>query len=164
MIRSRWSYLSSQSAAVSLIPGMRTDQNSSPVYSLLPVREGCVIYNLQTRCSVTGSAHWMISGSSCHDTEDMRSGASAMEVLPLPAPPWITSILSSVLRMIAFCSFCIVRTIFFSLTSPLFPSSCFQYLIIDLRIALKGIDHFTAADLILPFGTDLTCMIPAGAS
>ena len=36
----------------------------------------------------------------------------------------------------------------------------FQYLIIDLRIALKGIDHFTAADLILPFGTDLTCNDP----
>ena len=41
----------------------------------------------------------------------------AIEVFPLPAAPWITRIRSFVFRIIAFCSFWIVRTIFFNFTS-----------------------------------------------
>ncbi len=38
-----------------------------------------------------------------------------------------------------------------------------QDLIVDLGVALEGVDHFSAADLVLPFGRDLTGKLAHGS-
>ena len=40
---------------------------------------------------------------------------------------------------------------------------CLQDLIVDLHITLKFVDHFSVADLILPFGSNLTMNLAHGS-
>ena len=52
-----------------------------------------------------------------------------------------------------------VLKLYLTVTSQL----CFQDLIIDLHITLKFVDHFSVADLILPFRSNLTMNLAHGS-